>query len=111
MPGFSCSDCVFCNCMRNKKSGLYQATCTKGYTLGNPHIDAGTDAYFALTPSGLVPKVDPFGNEYLRTDNVCHQFQRAADAPEHVQARTMLAHITAAVQRAFAQAQHGRPIL
>lgn len=85
MAGFACSDCIFCTCMRNKKSGLYQGSCSKGYTLANPYKTEGPDQYFTLTPQQLVPTKDPFGEEYLRSHNVCAQFQRKDTQDEKAQ--------------------------
>ena len=34
----------------------------------------GLEGHFAERPEELVPTVDPFGNEYLRTSNVCERF-------------------------------------
>lgn len=35
--------------------------------------------YFAKSPRDLVPLTDPWGREYLRTDNICKQFLRPTD--------------------------------
>lgn len=55
---------------------MYQGTCSRGYTLENPHAsEHGVESHFASEPEGLVPTIDPFGAEYLRSSNVCERFQ------------------------------------
>lgn len=74
--GLHCSDCAFSSFSVQEGSGLYQGSCSRGYTLTNPHVTGtGADAHFAESPEGLVPTVDPFGVEYLRSSNVCERFQ------------------------------------
>lgn len=77
--GFHCSDCVHSSFEINDETGLFQGTCSRGYTLTNPHERTSPEDHFAPTPNGLFPTVDPFGKEYLRTSNVCGQFVRPAD--------------------------------
>ncbi len=71
--GLHCADCVYSSFSLNEEAGLYQGSCSRGYTLANPHVD-GLEGHFAERPEELVPTVDPFGNEYLRTSNVCERF-------------------------------------
>lgn len=78
--GFHCSDCVFASFSVHEDSGLYQGACSRGYTLTNPHVRVSPECHFAEAPEGLVPTVDPFGEEYLRTSNVCDQFRRPHDS-------------------------------
>ena len=77
--GFHCSDCIYSEFVQNEKTGLFQGSCSRGYTLTNPHVHDAHDDHFAEAPSGLVPTVDPFGREYLRTSNVCEEFRRPHD--------------------------------
>lgn len=74
--GFHCSDCAYSSFVVNEESGLYQGACSRGFTLGNPHVHTSPEDRFAEAPDGLVPLVDPFGHEYLRTSNVCERFHR-----------------------------------
>lgn len=80
--GFHCSECVFSSFTLHEGTRRYQATCSRGYTLTNPHEHAGAEAHFADSPEELVPTVDPFGAEYLRTSNVCEHFLRPQDRPQ-----------------------------
>ena len=73
--GLHCSDCAYSSFELHEDAGMYQGSCSRGYTLTNPHVaEGGVEAHFAASPSELVPTVDPFGNEYLRTSNVCERF-------------------------------------
>lgn len=76
MAGLRCSDCIFCSCFRDKKTGLVQALCSRGYTLANPLCAREPDMYFARDVRAFVPVVDPFGEMYLRTRNTCAQFEK-----------------------------------
>ena len=76
MAGLRCSDCIFCSCFRDKKTGLVQALCSRGYTLANPLCEHEPDMYFARDMREFVPVVDPFGEMYLRTRNTCAQFEK-----------------------------------
>ncbi len=76
MAGLRCSDCIFCSCFRDKKTGLVQALCSRGYTLANPLCEHEPDMYFARDMRAFVPVVDPFGEMYLRTRNTCAQFEK-----------------------------------
>lgn len=76
MAGLRCSDCIFCSCFRDKKTGLVQALCSRGYTLANPLCEHEPDMYFARDMRAFVPVVDPFGEMYLRTHNTCAQFEK-----------------------------------
>ena len=80
--GFHCSDCVYASFAFHEESGLYQGSCSRGYTLANPHVSTSPENYFAASPRELVPTVDPFGEEYLRTSNVCERFIRPQDLPD-----------------------------
>ena len=80
MAGLRCSDCVFCSCFRDEKTGLMQARCSRGYTLANPLCDQEPDKYFARDPREFVPVVDPFGEIYLRTHSTCSQFEKKASS-------------------------------
>ena len=77
--GLHCADCVYASFSVNEESGLYQGSCSRGYTLTNPHVRTSPEDHFAEAPEGLVPTVDPFGREYLRTSNVCERFLRPQD--------------------------------
>lgn len=72
--GLHCSDCAYATFTLHEESGLYQGACSRGYTLTNPHVRTSPEDHFAESPDGLVPTVDPFGAEYLRTSNVCERF-------------------------------------
>lgn len=76
MAGLRCSDCIFCSCFRDKKTGLVQALCSRGYTLADPLCEHEPDMYFARDMRAFVPVVDPFGEMYLRTRNTCAQFEK-----------------------------------
>ena len=78
--GFRCVDCVFGTFTQHEESGRYQGACSRGYTLANPHIRTSPENHFADDPAELVPTVDPFGKEYLRTSYVCEKFCRPQDA-------------------------------
>lgn len=82
--GFHCVDCVFGTFSVHEESGLYQGACSRGYTLANPHVHTSPEDHFAADASELVPTVDPFGEEYLRTSAVCEQFRRPQDAHAHI---------------------------
>ena len=70
-----CADCVYASFAFHEEAGLYQGSCSRGYTLANPHAEkSDLESHFAEKPEDLVPTVDPFGNEYLRTSNVCERF-------------------------------------
>ena len=77
--GLHCSDCIFSNFSYNEEWGRYQGSCSRGYTLADPHETRDPDMYFAKSPRDLVPLTDPWGREYLRTDNICKQFLRPTD--------------------------------
>lgn len=78
--GFHCTDCLYSAFALNEESGLYQGACSRGYTLANPHVHVSPESHFAERPEDLVPAVDPYGAEYLRTSNVCGEFRRPHDA-------------------------------
>ena len=80
--GFHCADCVYASFSLHKESGLYQGSCSRGYTLTNPHVYTSPEDHFAASPGELVPSIGPFGNEYLRTSNVCEKFLRPQDLPD-----------------------------
>ena len=77
--GLHCSDCIFGEFSFNEEWGKYQGQCSRGYVLGDPHEHRKPDMFFAERPNQLVPLIDPFGREYLRTDNICKQFLRPTD--------------------------------
>lgn len=79
--GLHCTDCVFAEFTLNQKTGAYQGSCSRGYTLTNPHESTSPANHFASDPALLVPTIDPFGKEYLRTSNVCERFIRPQDLP------------------------------
>ena len=81
--GFHCTDCVYGSFVFHKESGTYQGSCSRGYTLTDPHVHASPENHFAPSPQDLVPTVDPFGEEYLRTSNVCERFCRPQDVAAH----------------------------
>lgn len=85
--GFHCSECVYATMVRNEETGLFQAGCSRGYTLTNPHVHVSPDDHFAKAPEELVPTVDPFGELYLRTSNVCERFLRPQDVPHKHESR------------------------
>lgn len=72
--GHHCTDCVFGTFSLSEKTGKYQGACSRGYTLTDPKITAAPENRLADVPERLVPTVDPFGKEYLRTSNVCELF-------------------------------------
>ncbi len=76
MAGLRCADCVFSEFTVNEATGRYQGTCSRGYTLADPHVRAKPDMFFVEKPDQVVPVIDPFGAEYLRTSNVCDQFSK-----------------------------------
>jgi hypothetical protein len=71
---FHCTDCVFATFTPSEAGGTYQGACSRGYTLTDPHVSQSPQNHFAEDPEKLVPTVDPFGKEYLRTSNVCERF-------------------------------------
>lgn len=75
MSGYHCSDCIFASFTQNEHTGLYQGACARGYTLADPHVSKRPDMFFCDRKEGLVPVIDPYGKEYLRTKNVCERFQ------------------------------------
>lgn len=81
--GFHCTDCIFASFARNKKSGKYRGACSRGFTLTDPHVHTSPDDHFSEDPRNLVPTVDPFGEEYLRTSNVCDRFHPSEEAQAH----------------------------
>lgn len=83
--GYHCSDCVYASFSIQEGSDLYQGACSRGYTLTNPHVEKSPENHFAESPDQLVPTIDPFGEEYLRTSNVCERFLRPADAAKAAQ--------------------------
>ncbi len=78
--GFHCSDCVYSSFVFQEETRTYQGACSRGYTLTDPRVHQSPKNRFVVRPDQLVPTIDPFGNEYLRTSNVCHQFLRPQDA-------------------------------
>lgn len=80
--GFHCSECMFATVSYRKETKSYQAACSRGYTLTNPKVHTSPEDHFAEDPTMLVPTVDPFGHEYLRTSNVCKSFLRLEDLPQ-----------------------------
>lgn len=78
--GLHCSDCAFSSFTYHEDAKMYQGSCSRGYTLTNPHVERSPQNHFAKTREGLVPTVDPFGAEYLRTSNVCERFVLPRDA-------------------------------
>lgn len=81
MAGFRCTDCIFSSFSFNEKAHKYQGACSRGYTLADPHVRRKPDMFFADRTSALVPVVDPYGREYLRTKNICDQFVRLPQVP------------------------------
>ncbi len=79
--GFHCTDCVFSEFTLSEKTGAYQGSCSRGYTLTDPHVYESPADHFADDPVKLVPTVDPFGKEYLRKSNVCERFVSPKDLP------------------------------
>ena len=51
--------------------------------LTDPHVHTSPDDHFSEDPRNLVPTVDPFGEEYLRTSNVCDRFHPSEEAQAH----------------------------
>lgn len=78
--GFHCTDCIFASFARNDRSGKYLGTCSRGFTLTDPHVHESPENHFAEHARDLVPTVDPFGAEYLRTSNVCDRFHPSDEA-------------------------------
>lgn len=74
MAGLHCSDCIFSEFNQNEQTKRYAGSCSRGYTLENPHAQ-GDDAHWADSPDQLVPTINPYGEEYLRTSNVCGEFR------------------------------------
>ena len=74
--GLHCTDCLYGSFSFNEEYGKYQGSCSRGYTLADPHLTKDPERRFADHPSKLVPVVDPYGAEYLRTDNICKRFVR-----------------------------------
>ncbi|OFK23399.1 hypothetical protein [Olsenella sp. HMSC062G07] len=72
--GLRCADCVFAQFVVNEMNGMYQGICSRGYTLADPHVRTSPDCYFVEDPRLLVPVIDPFGKEFLRTKNICERF-------------------------------------
>ena len=81
--GFHCTDCIFASFARNKKSGKFRGSCSRGFTLTDPHVHTSPDDHFSEDPRNLVPTVDPFGEEYLRTSNVCDRFHPSEEVRAH----------------------------
>lgn len=84
MAGFHCTDCIYSSFAFSKKAQSYQGACSRGYTLTNPKVRTSPEDHFAPAPEQLVPTVDPFGKEYLRTSNVCGQFRRPQDSAQKI---------------------------
>ena len=76
MAGLHCTDCVYGSFCRNEDFDKFQGTCSRGFTLADPHVHTKPDMFFAEVPERLVPIIDPFGKEYLRTKNICEQVTR-----------------------------------
>lgn len=72
--GFHCTDCAYASFSLNEHTGCYQGACSRGYTLCDPKVRMDPERRFAERPEQLVPVIDPFGGEYLRTSNVCERF-------------------------------------
>ena len=72
--GLRCADCAFSEFVLNEESGMFVGTCSRGYTLADPHVHVSPDRFFAKNPRALVPVTDPYGREYLRTRNICTRF-------------------------------------
>lgn len=81
MASFHCTDCIFSSFSFNEKAHKYQGACSRGYSLADPHIHRKPDMFFADRTSALVPVIDPYGREYLRTKNICDQFVRLPQVP------------------------------
>lgn len=79
MTGLHCSDCIYSTFILNEKTQMYQAKCSRGFTLADPHVHTEPERFFCERADGLVPVVDPFGKEYLRTSNVCGRFMCSQD--------------------------------
>lgn len=79
---FHCTDCIYSSFSLNKDSNMYQGFCSRGYTLADPHIHKRPEMLFAVQPEMLVPMIDPYGKEYLRTKNICGEFNRHPEAPK-----------------------------
>lgn len=75
MAGLHCSDCIFSTIEYNQEVGAYQGSCSRGYTLADPKVKEAPKKYFVEDPQQLVPTITPFGDEYLRTSNVCTEFR------------------------------------
>lgn len=83
--GFHCSDCAYSTFVRlTGDTTQVQGACSRGYTLCNPKISTSPANRFAQNPDELVPTIDPFGNEYLRTSNVCKGFENSGEKPRFV---------------------------
>ena len=72
--GLRCADCAFSEFILNEESGKFEGTCSRGYTLADPHVHVSPDRFFAKNPRALGPVTDPYGREYLRTRNICTRF-------------------------------------
>ena len=79
MAGFHCSECIFSSFTTNEETGMFQGSCSRGFTLAVPHVYKEPDMFFANSIDELVPVIDPFGNEYLRRSNVCDHCLRPQD--------------------------------
>ena len=88
--GLHCTDCVFGSFTLSDTTGKYQGVCSRGYTLTDPKVRREPENRLTDDPSKLVPTVDPFGKEYLRTSNVCELFTSASAAPNTSSERILL---------------------
>lgn len=81
-----CSDCIYSYVQFDTKTQRWQASCSRGYSLTNPKVKAHTsERFFALRKEDLVPTIDPFGKEYLRSSNVCEHYSSSLEYASHVQ--------------------------
>jgi len=69
-----CTDCIYGSFEQNPKTGRWRGTCERRYTLADPHVYPDPGGYFADDPTKLVPMVDPWGKEYLRTSDICNRY-------------------------------------
>ena len=79
MAGLHCSDCAFSSFKFNEDAQMYQAYCSRGYLLADPHIHEHFAMHFAKSPEDFVPVKDPFNREYLRKSYICGEFIKRKD--------------------------------
>ena len=79
-----CADCVYASFAFHEEAGLYQGSCSRGYTLANPHAEKSDLAVYEAV-RGMLPK-NSLGRDMIKKLRVYKgaEHNHAAQKPEEL---------------------------